>query len=423
MLKVLSSPMILRAACVAGIVLFLLRALAFWAGDGMFYSFGVDYAICGAAAEVATRSSWAAIYDTEALTRAFAGWLAAGLDRGDPATFAAFPYPAPHLLPFFLTNMLGHVGGFAAWTILNIVLYAAIVRGLAGADRRDPLMSLAPFAFLPFLFDLYIGQTVVLLAFGLDRALQAFDEGRERAAGCWLGLLLVKPQIGLIMVPVLLVRRRWSALAGLTLVGAGLAASTVLLAGADGVRDYLALARSFSGFRQVPRIVYPWDMINVRGLLVQLLPASCGEAQGLRMVHLLSAALLLALIPVWRGPWNPRGARFARQVLATMIVALVAGFHSHIHAAVLLIPPLLAALRERRDADPLRGLSVLLFFLPTFSVALNGNLVQGAWLLMILMAGMLGSIAAERDHDGAPFAILVRGQVPGAAISPGVLTR
>ena len=35
------------------------------------------------------------------------------------------------------------------------------------------------------------------------------------------------------------------------------------------MRDYREMARFFSGFRRVPRIVYPWDMINFRGLLVQ----------------------------------------------------------------------------------------------------------------------------------------------------------
>ena len=87
-------------------------------------------------------------------------------------------------------------------------------------------------------------------------------------------------------------------------------------------------------------------------------------------------------------------------MLGTMIVAVFTSFHSHIHAATLLVVPLLAALRGRPDADLLRNLSVLLMLVPTFSVSINGHLVLGAWLLMIVMAGIYWSIVAEpKDRD------------------------
>ena len=124
-------------------------------------------------------------------------------------------------------------------------------------------------------------------------------------------------------------------------------------------------------------------MINFRGLLVQALPDSWSEDQATRAVFALSALLTLSLIAVWRGPWQPRSERFAGQMLGTMIVAVFTSFHSHIHAATLLVVPLLAAMRGRPDADLLRNLSVLLMLVPTFSVSINGNLVLGTWLLMI----------------------------------------
>jgi hypothetical protein len=400
----LNSPIILQTACIAAMILFLARAWNFWVESGLFYSLGLDYASYGASAEVVSQSGWPLLYDKEVHTQVFEKWLAGGLDRSDPSTFVAWPYPAPFLLPFFVTNLFGHLGGFVAWTVISIVLYAAIVRGFAEPGRNDPATSLAPFAFLPFLYNLYIGQLVILMSFGLYRAMRSFEDGRDRAAGCWLGLLLVKPQFGLILAPILLVKRRWSALAGLCAVAAVLAGSTFALVGVDGMRDYREMARFFSGFRQVPRIVYPWDMINIRGLLVQALPASWGEDQATRAVLVLSALMTLSLIAVWRGPWQPRSERFARQMLGTMIVVVFTSFHSHIHAATLLVVPLLAAQRGRADADLLRNLSVLFMLVPTFSVALNANLVLGAWLLMIVMAGIYWSIVAEpraRDRSGA----------------------
>ena len=69
---------------------------------------------------------------TRKRTPAFAVWLSNGLELRDPPTFVAWPYPAPFLLPFFATNLLGHFGGFVAWTRRSTsLLYTAIVRGLA----------------------------------------------------------------------------------------------------------------------------------------------------------------------------------------------------------------------------------------------------------------------------------------------------
>ena len=46
------SPIILRAACVAAMILFLARTWILWGESGLFYSPGLDYAIYGASAEV-----------------------------------------------------------------------------------------------------------------------------------------------------------------------------------------------------------------------------------------------------------------------------------------------------------------------------------------------------------------------------------
>jgi hypothetical protein len=393
----LDSPMCVRFASVAGVSIILLRVWRIWAAGGLFFTLGLDYAIYGAAAEAVTRSGWSSLYDPEANTRAFAGWIAEDPgSRIDPSRYVASPYPAPFLVPFLATNLLGHGGGFVAWTLLNVLVYAVIVRGLArGSERSGPLINLAPFAFFPFLWTLYLGQLVIVMAFGLYRALRAFEKGRELAAGCWLGLLLLKPQFGLILAGILLVKRRWAALGGLGLAAAGMAAATFALVGVDGVRGFLGILRSFSGFRRVPDIVNPLDMINFRGALAHLLPETWSEEQGTRAVLVLSAAITLCLVPIWRGPWDPRVSRFPRQILATMIVALFASFHTHVHAATLLIVPMLAALRTRREPDPLLNLLSLLIFLPTFSVASDGIIEHCSWILMALMALILGVILAE----------------------------
>jgi hypothetical protein len=109
----------------------------------------------------------------------------------------------------------------------------------------------------------------------------------------------------------------------------------------------------------------------------------------------LSAALAISLVAVWRGPWDPRSGRFPRQVAATVAVTLLASFHSNLHGATLLTVPMLAALRTRRDPDPLASLYLLLMFVPTFSIGYDGRSEHCAWFLVVLMAGVYAEVLVE----------------------------
>src|SRR5262249_5729465 len=151
-----------------------------------------------------------------------------------------------------------------------------------------------------------------------------------------LGLLLLKPQFALILAIVLCGKGRLRALTGLVVAALALAVSTLAFVGAQGARGFLAILRTFSGFRRVPEIVNPQYMINLRGILVTVLPEDFGESEGTMLVLGLSLAYILSLLVVWRGRWDTKSTRFPHQMLATLIVATLTGFHNHIHGALLL---------------------------------------------------------------------------------------
>ena len=228
-----------------------------------------------------------------------------------PLHYGPSPYPALCVLPFFVTDLLGPIGGFMAWTALNLILALAIVHGLLRSSRHDrPVIYLMTFVFLPIFFTLIMGQLTILMTFGLYKSYRALERGQDFRAGLWMGLLLLKPQFALVLALVWLVKSRWRALGGLVLVGGVLAISTWILVSTDGVRDYLSILRRFSGFRKVPEIVHPWFMINFRGLLVNLLPVEGYESLGKSLVLILSSLLTLSLLGVWRGGWYPASDRF-----------------------------------------------------------------------------------------------------------------
>jgi Glycosyltransferase family 87 len=393
----LTSHRWLLSTSVLTLVFFAIRVYETWTARGLFDFIGVDYAIYGATAHVVTDIGWTHLYDTESITQKivqfflpYYGPMADSLKSGPS------PYPALFVLPFIVTNLLGPLGGFAAWTAFNVLTVLAITRGmLRGSEHLSRTIYLVPFVFLPLSYNLFLGQLAIIMTLGLYKSYSSFQEGHEFRAGLWLGLLLLKPQFALVLATVLLGKGRWRALGGLSLSGIALASSTIALVGVDGVRSYLDILRSFSGFRRVPAIVNPQYMINFRGILVTLLPEGYGENQGTIVVLALSAALTISLIVVWRGRWDPFADCFPWQMLATLIVAMLTGFHNHIHGATLLIVPMLAAITRNRRPGPLQDLLLLVIFLPMYVILFSGSLMYSSWSLTGVMACFYGVILVE----------------------------
>jgi Glycosyltransferase family 87 len=387
----------LLPASVLTIALFTQRVYQTWVEQGPFEFIGVDYSIYGATAHVVTDIGWTHFYDTDAITEKMVEFfLPAYAPLTDTLKAGPSPYPALFILPFIVTNLLGPIGGFAAWTLFNVLLVFVITRGMSrGSDRCGPTMNLIPFVYFPLLCSLFLGQLAIVMTFGLYKSYSSFQAGQEFRAGLWLGLLLLKPQFALILAIVLLGKARWRALGGLSLSGLALAFSTIALVGADGMRGYLYILRSFSGFRRVPSIVNPENMINFRGILVNLLPVGYSENQGTILVLALSAALTLSLVVVWRGEWDPRSDRFPAQMLATLIVTMFTGFHNHTHGATLLIVPMLAIMAHGKTRGPFQDLLLLMIFLPTYVSLSSNSFTYAAWSLVGIMACYYGVILAE----------------------------
>ena len=67
--------------------------------------------------------------------------------------------------------------------------------------------------------SVWFGQPQLFLAVAFGEAFVAFRKGRDLTAGLWLAIILFKPQYLALMLPILLWKRRWSALAGIVAGG------------------------------------------------------------------------------------------------------------------------------------------------------------------------------------------------------------
>src|SRR5438876_10033606 len=191
----------------------------------------------------------------------------------------------------------------------------------------------------------------------------AFERGDELQAGLLTGVLLLKPQYAVAVVAVLLLKRRWTALAGVGGVALLLVVSSAVLLGTDGLRVYAESVRAVAGFRAVEPGVYPEYMISWRGMLANLLP-TVSEAAGLGLTAALTLLTFCALPLIWRGPWEPRSPQFARRFLATLLVAMLTSFHNHVYGAALLLVPGMALVAANIAGKPLQMLLRVGLFVP-----------------------------------------------------------
>jgi hypothetical protein len=375
--------------------------LAFWwstilHSGGLFAgSLTVDFRSFWAATQAFLTAGPASVYDMPTLNRIIQELGGQGGAVAGSLVAAPAPYPPPFFLIFAPFALVPPAPGFALWTLFNLALAAGAVWPLLRGARTPWLALLAALLFFPLVFSLYAGQPSGILLFGLAQMYRSLQREQDFRAGLWLGVLLLKPQYAFGLVLVLLLKRRWRALIGTALAGAALALASLALVGIQGLLAYRAMLSSVAGFRSAPAGIAPTIMISWRGFLLNLLPGLT-DRTGLLLTLVFSVLTILCIPVLWRGPWQPRSVSFAARMLATMIVTLLAAYHSHIYgASLLLVPGAYLAISDRRAV--LRRLLLLGLLAPPLLLLVTGSTIAVALLLVILMTATLAVILTRQE--------------------------
>jgi hypothetical protein len=178
------------------------------------------------------------------------------------------------------------------------------------------------------------------------------------------------------------------------------------LLGADGLLAFAGSFGHFSGFRSVDVTAAPRYMISWRGLLVKVLPPTVTEEFGLALTGLLSALTVGTLPLIWRGSWAPSERRFPPQMLATMLVTMLAGFHNHAHGAALLLVPGMVLAAQGGGPRALRTILRAGVYVPSIVFCLSADAALTALVLGVLLLAALAVIVAGEYRGRRP--------IPGA---------
>jgi hypothetical protein len=348
---------------------------------------GVDYCAFWSAGAISTAHGYPKAYDLGLLAqielRNFPAF-------GDRSTFAVSPfaYLPVFLPPFQLFAMLPAAVSFWIWTLINVAACAFYLRYFYLNTRHVPpprRMLTMLFLSLPVYWNFLDGQVNVWLMICIGEFMRLMMSKRPFPAGLWLGGLLLKPQTLLLLGPLLLLRFPRKAFAGLLLSSAALGVASIALVGVGGLKAMLQVWLGFSTGLPTNDVdsMMNWRMIAFH--LSQWLPPAVGWVTA----ALGTLATIAAVLPLWRNPLDLPSKSFAPVLLGTLAGTALIAWHSHIHMAMILIPPLVLLWEQ----DPFRSRYVLEKWVLLPAAAYLGVYVLAALIKIHAVPGALtGSI-------------------------------
>ena len=282
-----------------------------------------------------------------------------------------FAYPPCFLVVLAPFALLSYPAAAADWVLLTFAAYCLAMR------RWAPELPWLALSFPPLLVNAITGQAGFLTA-ALFIGGMALLPKRPLLAGVLLGLLIVKPQLGLILPLALLAGREWRAIAGAAASAAGLVLVSLILFGLEPWQAWLANADLFAaiaseGLAGWHRMASVYGSLRLAGLG----PAPAWIAHGLVALAAAAAACLL-----WYRKADP-GARAGALAAATAL----ASPYLFVYDDLILVLPFVWLVARGRYRLPL-ALAWAVLFLALVQVAgwsLGLNLVPLAPIVLLVL--------------------------------------
>jgi hypothetical protein len=163
-------------------------------------------------------------------------------------------------------GQLGYLPALLVWTILGGALFFAVARRRVADNRLLIALLLSPAAVLCVIS----GQSSLMTAAMLITIFAWLDR-RPIAAGILIGLLTLKPQLGILFPVMLIASARWRVFASATVTALALAAATALVFGPQVWIDFVAKGLPANNLvladpERIATPFYPTIFMNLRGI-------------------------------------------------------------------------------------------------------------------------------------------------------------
>jgi hypothetical protein len=361
------------------VITFYLVLMGSWSSQTNIY--GNDYLGFWSLGKIANEKGYSAIYDLPTL-QAFQIKEMSRLTGKmiDPANEAAMPAPifSIFVIPFQLFSLISLDKSYWIWILLNLVVLIGylifflrnINREAKASENIQYYLFLALCSF-PVLSNIANGQVEVFLLICIGEFLRNAIKQKRLLSGIWLGGLLLKPQILILIIPIMLLMRWWKPLLGFSMTSAVIFTVSFCLSGFSGIIGMGKLWTGYAGgiATNSPEAMLNWRMIALR--INETFSTTIGWwIAGIGMLFTLTGLIvLLRRRPVYGSPY------WVLVILGVFSATLALTWHAHYHMSLALMPLVLFASMHHQIPDKLTFWWVMLTPLAWIVSSLLGLLV------------------------------------------------
>jgi hypothetical protein len=256
------------------------------------------------------------------------------------------PYFSFFVLPFILLSRISLVYGYWIWNLFNLIIligYLAFFFRRISAGSAFRISSLFILSTILISYPVFINflnaQVEVFLVVCVGEFIRSAVNKKPILSGLWLGGLLLKPQLLILIIPIILVKRHWKVLLGFVISSGIIFLSSSLLSGFAGMKALIDLWTKYSiGIASnSPEAMINWRMIAININTFTNTPVGWFIAASGMLLTLLVVYFLIRKNAPFGSP------RWVMNMLGVFSATLLLTWHSHYHMAMVLIPFLIYA--------------------------------------------------------------------------------
>jgi hypothetical protein len=261
------------------------------------------------------------------------------LQRVIPGHTKYFFNPPAFVLPFVPLSQLPLMTAYWLWTALSLVALFSGLRILLRLSGLPPpqqlLLAAAALAFEPTYQNLRWGNVSAFVLLLVALFFCDLLVGKERRAGVWLALLMVKPELFLIPAIVLAAKRKWRCIESYLASGVVLLIVSWGVVGGQGFVRYVAMNfQALHGNTPVYTEARLRELLNWRSLFVRLLGGG-PWAEGLALAFTVLSGVILYL--VWRGDYPTGSWGYRSRWALTLLFSILMAPHLHIQSLIIAV--------------------------------------------------------------------------------------
>lgn len=265
------------------------------------------------------------------------------------------PYPPFVALFFRPFSRISFEKAYLVWMAISLLLYIvgviATCKAVFPEERlKVSLILCFALAFSPFFFSTLInGQLSAVAACAVGLAIYQERQGNPVRGGLALALLAYKPTLLLLIIPMLLLTRRFRALLGFV---AGAAALALAATAADGLAIWPAYERMLRGFGQASGIgaathLRLWQYLDLHSSFTAV-PGGASTIGLIVLACAVSAGVVALALLLWKSANRTRETEWLAWA-ATLTWTLLLNIYVPIYDSVLVVIAVVLTLGALRD--------------------------------------------------------------------------